>query len=577
MNATRPLNTTRYVTYSMNTFPFIQEVRVGPASMSPNRRSSVFGLTTNFLDVAYGDYVVTTSRNQLGPGLSSTNVVREMIEGQGKLRLVGETSTKASNDATTAKLSVVSSIKGVLPTCATAAEFSYVFLKCDQDDEVITSVNFANFGIPSGVCNDVDGTNTFEASAQCDAGEYVQQYFSARCIGRSSCGASATTVLFGDPCPGTAKRLSIDVSCGKRSSINLEDAVSLEPPPVKYIDAVISQALTDYCSININTPFGLRLTTGYTLPGAKSYLMNVIGKPRAFVSKAPAFLFSSYQILAQRAPLLIPLEQYTSLVFKAYDLAQNFESDASPQSSQQETAAGATTTATATATTTTQTGNSSVNLAKNETQERYDTLKRVGKNPFQSGFDVPKERLLIRMQPSSTLLQKAVLINNLMARSGSGTASQFSSSVTDTKGLIKETEVATTALNFFLIFISIIIMSLVMLVSSVSFSANVNENAREFAVLRSLGLLRSQTVMVWLLEAVSLTCSSFLLGTMIGLLVASSLTLTQGLFLEIPFFLVLPTGLLCVLFILSVIVALVASFQPAKLLLQKPIAGVLKG
>jgi ABC-type antimicrobial peptide transport system permease subunit len=181
------------------------------------------------------------------------------------------------------------------------------------------------------------------------------------------------------------------------------------------------------------------------------------------------------------------------------------------------------------------------------------------------------------MQPSSTLLQKAVLINNLMARSGSGTASQFSSSVTDTKGLIKETEVATTALNFFLIFISIIIMSLVMLVSSVSFSANVNENAREFAVLRSLGLLRSQTVMVWLLEAVSLTCSSFLLGTMIGLLVASSLTLTQGLFLEIPFFLVLPTGLLFVLFILSVIVALVASFQPAKLLLQKPIAGVLKG
>lgn len=576
MNATRPLNTTRYVTYSMNTFPFIQEVRIGPSSMSPNRRSSVFGLTTNFLDVAYGDYVVTTSRNQLEPGLSSTtNVVREMIEGQGKLRLVGETSTKTLNDATNSKLSVVSSIKGVLPTCTTAAEFSYVFLKCDQDDEVITRVNFANFGIPSGVCNDVDGTNTFEASAQCDAGVYVEQYFSARCIGRSSCGASATTVLFGDPCPGTAKRLSIDVSCGKRSSINLEDAVSLEPPPVKYIDAVISQALTDYCSININTPFGLRLTTGYTLPGAKSYLMNLIGKPRAFVSKAPAFLFSSYQILAQRAPLLIPLEQYTSLVFKAYDLAQNFESDASPQSSQQGTAATATA---ATATTaTTQTGNSSVNQAKNETQERYDTLKRVGKNPFQSGFDVPKERLLIRMQPSSTLLQKAVLINNLMARSGSGTASQFSSSVTDTKGLIKETEVATTALNFFLIFISIIIMSLVMLVSSVSFSANVNENAREFAVLRSLGLLRSQTVMVWLLEAVTLTCSSFLLGTLIGLLVASSLTLTQGLFLEIPFFLVLPTELLCVLFILSVIVALVASFQPAKLLLQKPIAGVLKG
>ena len=38
-----------------------------------------------------------------------------------------------------------------------------------------------------------------------------------------------------------------------------------------------------------------------------------------------------------------------------------------------------------------------------------------------------------------------------MARSGGGISSQFSSLVTDTKGLIAETEVATTALNFFLV------------------------------------------------------------------------------------------------------------------------------
>lgn len=56
------------------------------------------------------------------------------------------------------------------------------------------------------------------------------------------------------------------------------------------------------------------------------------------------------------------------------------------------------------------------------------------------------------MKENSSLLEKAILINNLMAKSGGGISSQFSSLVTDTKGLIAETEVATTALNFFLVF-----------------------------------------------------------------------------------------------------------------------------
>ena len=131
------------------------------------------------------------------------------------------------------------------------------------------------------------------------------------------------------------------------------------------------------------------------------------------------------------------------------------------------------------------------------------------------------------MKQNSSLLEKAILINNLMARSGGGISSQFSSLVTDTKGLIAETEVATTALNFFLvccfflmllffdlhfllivvfifcgsglandcffvlfcslffffsqtqIFISVIIMIICTLVGVVSFAANVQENAME--------------------------------------------------------------------------------------------------
>ena len=203
------------MTYNIKNFPFIRDVRIGPSSMSPSRSSSIFGLTTNFLDVAYGDYLVTTSKNNLKSDLSGdgeANVVSDMIKGQGKITLVGEESEAGSTSSNQNKLRVVTTRKGVLPTCTTASEFEYLFLQCQKEDEVIRSVTFANFGTPSGICNDVDGSNNFVASNTCDAGVYVKQYFSAMCIGRSSCGASVTTKLFGDPCP-------IDIISGTMSMV----------------------------------------------------------------------------------------------------------------------------------------------------------------------------------------------------------------------------------------------------------------------------------------------------------------------------------------------------------------------
>jgi hypothetical protein len=306
---------------------------------------------------------------------------------------------------------------------------------------VITDVTFARYGTPKGVCTSLSSSavNVLEASDRCDAGNYVRQYFTAKCVGRSSCGATATNDLFGDPCPGTAKWLTVDATCGTREDIGKKKVVALEPPPMKYVDAIVSQALTDYCSININTPFRLRIRTGYNLPGSIGYTMDLGGKPRAYVSKAPGFLFSSYQILAQNAPLLVGVDSFTNIAFKAYDLAQNFQSTPTTDESLLANS-GAASLSTLNA-----------SSAVNKTQERLEVLSRVGKNPFLTPVDVPKQRLLIKMKENSTMLEKAILINNLMAKSGSGVTSQFSSLVTDTKGIIAETEVATTALNFFLV------------------------------------------------------------------------------------------------------------------------------
>ena len=123
------------INLSIKNFPFIRDVRIGPSSMSPSRSSSIFGLTTNFLDVAYGDYLVTTSKNNLKSDLSGdgeANVVSDMIKGQGKITLVGEESEAGSTSSNQNKLRVVTTRKGVLPTCTTAAEFEYLFLQCQK-------------------------------------------------------------------------------------------------------------------------------------------------------------------------------------------------------------------------------------------------------------------------------------------------------------------------------------------------------------------------------------------------------------------------------------------------------------
>ncbi len=95
-----------------------------------------------------------------------------------------------------------------------------------------------------------------------------------------------------------------------------------------------------------------------------------------YISKAPGFLFSSYQILAWEAPLLIGVDSFTNIAFKAYDLAQNF--DNTPIVAEGETSSNSNSDAAA----------SNASMVVNKTQERLNVLKRVGKNPFLTSVDV---------------------------------------------------------------------------------------------------------------------------------------------------------------------------------------------
>lgn len=90
------------------------------------------------------------------------------------------------------------------PTCAQVDEGGTAQLACPQG-QTIASVAFASYGTPTGSCG------VFETST-CDATTSVARVEDI-CVGRASCSVPANNGQFGDPCPGTRKRLVVEFVC----------------------------------------------------------------------------------------------------------------------------------------------------------------------------------------------------------------------------------------------------------------------------------------------------------------------------------------------------------------------------
>jgi hypothetical protein len=88
--------------------------------------------------------------------------------------------------------------------CATVAERASATVACPAG-EVFGSVVFASYGTPSGSCGSF-------ATSTCSAATSGARVSSA-CSGKASCTLSATNAVFGDPCAGTKKHLSVELSC----------------------------------------------------------------------------------------------------------------------------------------------------------------------------------------------------------------------------------------------------------------------------------------------------------------------------------------------------------------------------
>jgi ABC-type antimicrobial peptide transport system permease subunit len=85
-----------------------------------------------------------------------------------------------------------------------------------------------------------------------------------------------------------------------------------------------------------------------------------------------------------------------------------------------------------------------------------------------------------------------------------------------------------------------------------------------------------KVIRMYIYEALCLITASVVMGSIVGILVATTLTLQFNLFTELPFVFDFPYALFFSVIAMSLVVAVLGSFIPSQALRQKPVAIALK-
>lgn len=261
-----------------------------------------------------------------------------------------------------------------------------------------------------------------------------------------------------------------------------ERARSANETYLEYVDVLVSEALRDGASIAVGTP--LRLTVEVDLGKFRDTQLVYLAKPRGLVSKLPGYFFSSYKQTAFFTTACVTMDWYSRFLRDAFA------------------------------------------VRRAEFAARGENLTAEEEPPAQP----PKQKLLVRMTDGASREDREAVLNGLRNFIPDSTTL-----VVDTRELLDTTHVGTSILVLFFNIVAAIAVFLCFFMLFLSFTANVRENAWELGVLRALGLSAWQVVRAYIYEALAIILASVLLGAIIGLLIAVTLTLQFNLFSEMPF------------------------------------------
>ena len=192
--------------------------------------------------------------------------------------------------------------------------------------------------------------------------------------------------------------------------------------------------------------------------------------------------------------------------------------------------------------------------------------------PIGSSQGVPKQSMLIKFARELSVDERELLMNGLRSH-----FTTDDTTLIDVPGLIEQTNSTIFYINIFSLAVGAISIILSFFLVLVSFTANVRENSWEFGVLRAIGLDKKQITRCYMYEALSLIISSGLLGSLVGMVIAVTLTLQFLMFLELPFTFIFPYTMFFFCFGMGIIVSVFGSYFSLVEFRDKSIANIVKG
>jgi ABC-type lipoprotein release transport system permease subunit len=141
---------------------------------------------------------------------------------------------------------------------------------------------------------------------------------------------------------------------------------------------------------------------------------------------------------------------------------------------------------------------------------------------------------------------------------------------------LRSLDAAGAIINVLIALIGAIALSLTFFLLLVATTQNIKDNVWEYGVLRSMGVTKNEGNRLFMYEAFLVIVSSALIGLAIGTSVACLVTAQFYMFLELPFALQFPWGLIAAFIGLALITTYFAVAVPVNSVNSRNIASVLK-
>lgn len=170
---------------------------------------------------------------------------------------------------------------------------------------------------------------------------------------------------------------------------------------------------------------------------------------------------------------------------------------------------------------------------------------------------IPKNKLFVKLSPGISEVRRDFIAN--------GIRSYFRGDFTvllDKEAALTTVDNSLVLFDLFVILVGSIALILAFFLLLISTTQNLTESIWEYGCLRAIGLTKTQGLRLYLYEQYAVTTSSLLLGFCVGYLLATVVGAQFAIFIELPYEVLLPRGLLVAMVVMALVTTYLAVYYP---------------